>query len=545
MIQGGVHSLRVCLSPRKKLILFLMLSIAALATLLSVFKREVTYMKARSEGREGGRVTSGHKRGGVQLDKHSVEQALRRRFDEEASVIFVPGEEWAGSIDDQRAVTGGEKRGKADTVNERNKERQNEGSVGEKVGKGDGDQTRNSPNVGDRDEVDADADYVRDHPLDSEEERSVDVDYSDVDSTDTQGQVDEDYGVYEDTSVHSYVPQDAAAKPAMGSSDAPPEAEPAVQKALEELKACKSLDCIGKAHKKLKGKTKFNAPHYFLIGFQKCATTSVNNYLRGHPEYMPSVLKEAHYFTACAKSWNDTNCKANSTQDYIDNYLRISDAVDNGLTAATVDASVDYAWKGEDLAREIHKVFPWLKIVVMMREPISRVISYTRMWTQKGVRTSTHRDNRIACDDGEDLFDCLYPHLTPTAYTGHYAAPLEGWLKVWPADQIHVIQFEEFVSETDAVMRRLKKFLGLDPTLPENQQLYNVNTRKDSGGSPMKRREYRTLIEMARPDSERVADLLQKHGLAEKDAWMRRWQQVWDGNLKACGPDRICMINSN
>ena len=545
MIQGGVHSLRVCLSPRKKLILFLMLSIAALATLLSVFKREVTYMKARSEGREGGRVTSGHKRGGVQLDKHSVEQALRRRFDEEASVIFVPGEEWAGSIDDQRAVTGGEKRGKADTVNERNKERQNEGSVGEKVGKGDSDQTRNSPNVGDRDEVDADADYVRDHPLDSEEERSVDVDYSDVDSTDTQGQVDEDYGVYEDTSVQLYVPQDAAAKPAMGSSDAPPEAEPAVQQALEELKACKSLDCIGKAHKKLKGKTKFNAPHYFLIGFQKCATTSVNNYLRGHPEYMPSVLKEAHYFTACAKSWNDTNCKANSTQDYIDNYLRISDAVDNGLTAATVDASVDYAWKGEDLAREIHKVFPWLKIVVMMREPISRVISYTRMWTQKGVRTSTHRDNRIACDDGEDLFDCLYPHLTPTAYTGHYAAPLEGWLKVWPADQIHVIQFEEFVSETDAVMRRLKKFLGLDPTLPENQQLYNVNTRKDSGGSPMKRREYRTLIEMARPDSERVADLLQKHGLAEKDAWMRRWQQVWDGNLKACGPDRICMINSN
>ena len=502
-------------------------------------------MKARSQGREGGRVTSGHKRGGVQLDKHSVEQALRRRFDEEASVIFVPGEEWAGSIDDQRAVTGGEKRGKADTVNERNKERQNEGSVGEKVGKGDGDQTRNSPNVGDRDEVDADADYVRDHPLDSEEERSVDVDYSDVDSTDTQGQVDEDYGVYEDTSVQLYVPQDAAAKPAMGSSDAPPEAEPAVQQALEELKACKSLDCIGKAHKKLKGKTKFNAPHYFLIGFQKCATTSVNNYLRGHPEYMPSVLKEAHYFTACAKSWNDTNCKANSTQDYIDNYLRISDAVDNGLTAATVDASVDYAWKGEDLAREIHKVFPWLKIVVMMREPISRVISYTRMWTQKGVRTSTHRDNRIACDDGEDLFDCLYPHLTPTAYTGHYAAPLEGWLKVWPADQIHVIQFEEFVSETDAVMRRLKKFLGLDPTLPENQQLYNVNTRKDSGGSPMKRREYRTLIEMARPDSERVADLLQKLGLAEKDAWMRRWQQVWDGNLKACGPDRICMINSN
>ena len=531
-----------------------MLSIAAAATLLSVFKREVTYMKARSEGRDSGGVTSGHKQGGVLLDKHSVEQALRRRFDEEASLVYVPGEEWAGSIDDQRTVPGGD-RGKTTTATEKSKDtlegnKKNKVNAGkEKDGRND-DETHNRRDGADEEEFDGsdvDADYVRDHALDSKEDGSADdVDYSDGDSTVVQGQLDEDYGVYEDTSVHSYVPQDATAKPAKGGFDAPPKlVEPAVHQALEELKACKSLECIGKAHKKLKGKTKFNAPHYFLIGFQKCATTSVNNYLRGHPEYMPSVLKEAHYFTSCAKSWSEPNCKANSTQDYIDNYLRIADAADNGLMAATVDASVDYAWKGEELARDIHKVFPWLKIVVMMREPISRVISYTRMWTQRGVRTSTHKDNRIACDDGEDLFDCLYPHLTPTAYTGHYAAPLEGWLKVWPADQIHVIQFEEFVSETDAVMRRLKKFLGLDPTLPENQQLYNVNTRKDSGGSPMKRREYRTLIEMARPDSERVADLLQKHGLAEKDAWMRRWEQVWDGNLKACGPDRICMINSN
>ena len=528
-----------------------MLSIAALATLLSVFKREVTYMKARSEGREDGSVALGNKRGGVQLDKHSVEQALRRRFDEEASVVFVPGEEWAGSIDDQRAVTGGEKEGKAAEVNEKNKERQSERNERKKAEKGDDGQKLHLHDVdnggeSDADESDVDADYVRDHRLTSEGERSVDLDYVDYgDSSDALEQVNEDYGVYEDTTAQSFVPQGASSQQAKGGFGAPPEVKPSVQQALAELKACKSLECIGEAHKKLEGKTKFNAPHYFLIGFQKCATTSVNNYLRGHPEYMPSVLKEAHYFTACAKSWNDTNCKANSTQDYIDNYLRIADAVDNGLKAATVDASVDYAWKGEDLAREIHKVFPWLKIVVMMREPISRVISYTRMWTQKGVRTSTHKDNRIACDDGEDLFDCLYPHLTPTAYTGHYAVPLEGWLNVWPADQIHVIQFEEFVSETDAVMRRLKKFLGLDPTLPENRQLYNVNTRKDLGGSPMKRREYRTLVEMARPDSERVADLLQKHGLAEKDAWMRRWQQVWDANLEACGPDRICMINSN
>lgn len=351
--------------------------------------------------------------------------------------------------------------------------------------------------------------------------------------------------VYEDSTDVSDLRLDAKDEYEQDSDDDDSMFDQETRQALEHLKRCTTISCIQASHKKLKGKTKFNAPHFFLIGFQKCATTSVNHYLRGHPEYLPSILKEAHYFTACQKSWNDSNCKANSTQDYIRNFLRIKDAAEDGLLSATVDASVDYAWKGEELAREIRKVFPWLKIVVMMREPISRVISYTRMWTQKGVRVSTHKDNRIACDENEELFDCLYPHLTPSAYTGHYAIPLEGWLKVWPSRQIHVIQFEEFVEKTDAVMRRLKEFLGMDPTLPENVQLYNVNTRKDSGGSPMKRRQYRTLVEMARPDSEKVATLLQKYGLFNKDTWMKRWEHVWDQTLQSCNASRICMVNSN
>lgn len=445
------------------------------------------------------------------------------------SIIYVPGEEWAGSI----SATHGHGQASPAAVRE---------PEDEKAVVPEGKQTQQKPEP-----LEKDIEYEKDEEDDDEEEyirdgksspENTELDYEEASNPDGSDDADEDVD-----EEYSYDPKD------MDVFEEDDEADQAIDeetvKALEYLKSCRTLECIKKAHKNLQGRTKFNAPHFFLIGFQKCATTSVNHYLRGHPEYLPSVLKEAHYFTACRKSWNDTNCKAKSTEDYIDNYLRIKDVAENGLLTATVDASVDYAWKGEELARDIHKMFPWLKIVVMLREPISRVISYTRMWTQKGVRTSTHKDNRIACDSGEDLFDCLYPHLTPTAYTGHYAVPLEGWLKVWPADQIHVIQFEEFVSNTDAVMRRLKKFLGMDPTLPQGAQLYNVNTRKDSGHSPMKRREYRTLVEMARPDSEKVANLLQRYGLANRKEWMGRWQSVWDGVLNSCNSSRICMVNSN
>ena len=519
-----------------KILFFLILSIASTLALIGAFKYDhcmmfVLFLPSREEEdslnfcascrRETSYIDTG-----LFLDNKNDNRddfslngdSLSNNKNTEEELTFVPGEEWAGSISATHAPEQS-----SPVVEEQQTQVTPEHKETQKDDK--------TPDIGIEDQnEDDDDEYVRD-------------------GKSSPGEMDDDYtynpsGSDEDEE-YSYDPEDVNPIPENKSDVIDGTKDEELSESLDYLKSCTTLECIKKAHNKLQGKTKFNAPHFFLIGFQKCATTSVNHYLRGHPEYLPSVLKEAHYFTACRKSWNDTNCKAKSTKDYIDNYLRIKDVAENGLLTATVDASVDYAWKGEELAQDIHKMFPWLKIVVMLREPISRVISYTRMWTQKGVRTSTHKENRIACDSGEELFDCLYPHLTPTAYTGHYAVPLEGWLKVWPADQIHVIQFEEFVSNTDAVMRRLKKFLGMDPTLPEDVQLYNVNTRKDSGDSPMKRRQYRTLVEMARPDSEKVANLLHKYGLANRKEWMGRWQSVWDGVLNSCNASRICMVNSN
>lgn len=94
-------------------------------------------------------------------------------------------------------------------------------------------------------------------------------------------------------------------------------------------------------------------------------------------------------------------------------------------------------------------------------------------------------------------------------------------------------------------MHELKMFLGMDPNLPEHSSLYNVNTRKSTGGSLMTKKQYRKLIRLARPDSERVAQLLHERGLADGKEWMGRWEGVWDGILQSCNASKICMVNSN
>ena len=155
-----------------------------------------------------------------------------------------------------------------------------------------------------------------------------------------------------------------------------------LEETLAELSTCTSIKCIIRVHDKLDGRTRFNLPHFFLVGWQKCATTSVNAFLRHHYQYLPGLLKEPHYFSVCQSNVNAPHCEAKNETQYLRDFLRIREAAESKLELATMDASADYAQKGGPLARRLYRLFPWLKVVIMIREPISRVISYTRMHTQ-------------------------------------------------------------------------------------------------------------------------------------------------------------------
>lgn len=50
--------------------------------------------------------------------------------------------------------------------------------------------------------------------------------------------------------------------------------------------------------------------------------------------------------------------------------MRLGDALEGGLSAAAVEASTHYGKNGRALAGPLASLFPWLKVVVSMREPI-------------------------------------------------------------------------------------------------------------------------------------------------------------------------------
>lgn len=98
------------------------------------------------------------------------------------------------------------------------------------------------------------------------------------------------------------------------------------------------------------------------------------------------------------------------------------------------------------VAAGIRRELPWLRLVLSMREPISREISgrvhlmelNTR---QQGPPTpGMHNECLLRLARGQgSMYECVLPHLAHTNAT-RYAEALEAWLAAWPRSQLHVIQ---------------------------------------------------------------------------------------------------------
>ena len=97
----------------------------------------------------------------------------------------------------------------------------------------------------------------------------------------------------------------------------------------------------------------------------------------------------------------------------------------------------------------------------------------------------------------------------------------------------------------EKVLYDLKAFLGMDVNLPD-RTIANVNSRREGQGYPMGRGQYLRLVRMVKADAYRTAEMLDRYGLADKTAWMARWQAVWNKFLAKCPTfEEQCSIDSN
>ena len=303
---------------------------------------------------------------------------------------------------------------------------------------------------------------------------------------------------------------------------------------LAELATCTRLSCIIRVNDKIDGRTAFNFPHFFLLGFPHSGQHRLLQFLNRHSEVDDSVpLNGSSWFHACQSEDPALRqgCNAASEADYVQNFLNAKKAADRGLELVTLDASSDYISAGGPLARKLYRYFPWAKVVMILRDPLTRVLAKI---------TKRNPDGSITylCPEKRQLLGCIQDHLD--AGDGKYADAIEGWLTTFPNHQIHVIQYEELLQAPEKVLFDLKYFLGMSVgELTGKFNMHGVPTTT----ATFRKGQYMRLIRSIESELDATLSLLQSHSVGvHKRSWLARWEAGWQSVLSSCSEQDECVV---
>ncbi len=196
-------------------------------------------------------------------------------------------------------------------------------------------------------------------------------------------------------------------------------------------------------------------PNFIIAGVNKAGTTSLWTYLAGHPGVGPSAVKETCYWLPLRYPGEPLP----PIETYHQQFLGHDDL------PVRMESTPGYFFGGQPLAQAIDQACPGVKIAIVLREPVSRLLSFYKF---KQSQLELPRDLSLkqyidACralsnDDLQRRDNNPYFGLAG----GCYAQPLRAWQHVF-GDRLRVLWFDDLKDNPKRVVASLCDWLDLDP----------------------------------------------------------------------------------
>lgn len=193
-------------------------------------------------------------------------------------------------------------------------------------------------------------------------------------------------------------------------------------------------------------------PDWLIIGAPKCGTTSLFRYLGQHPQIYLTPGKEPHFYVGDERhpEW---------AVDDVDRYLaRFEDAEADQLCG---EASTWYLYS-RTAAERIQKYAPNTKCIALLRHPVDRAYSAWSFRVQNGWESL---DFLEAIEREETRISNGRWWGTHYLNTGRYCEQLRRFYRHLGSGRVHVLWFEKFKGNPEAVTRDVLSFLGVDPSI--------------------------------------------------------------------------------
>lgn len=207
-------------------------------------------------------------------------------------------------------------------------------------------------------------------------------------------------------------------------------------------------------------------PNFVIAGAVKAGTTSLFYYLGQHPQVYRSPIKETRFFTFDPDN-PDHVAKSNRYFPIrtLDAYLAQFDGVQD--EKAIGEASPNYLISPHAPVK-MKELMPDVRLIFSLRSPVDRLYSKYSMGVASGALSG-------------DVYEVLRPGGKQAQFN-RYAPYFRHWLNYFDREQMKIILFEDFKSDSSAVLQSVFRYLEIeDQFMPDTSKRHNV------GGIPKNR----------------------------------------------------------
>ena len=246
-------------------------------------------------------------------------------------------------------------------------------------------------------------------------------------------------------------------------------------------------------------------PDFLIIGAQRGGTTSLFNYLAGHPAVAAVRDKELHYF--------DLNLSAGRGWYQAHFPLRLARAQRVG------EATPMYLFHPA-APQAVQTLLPRVKLIALLRNPVDRAYSHyqlERRAGRQGIESLSFADavaaeqerlaggvDRLQTDPASPSFVAM--HFSYLA-RGLYVDQLQAWRRFFPAGQMLILRSEDFYERPAVIFRQVLDFLDLSAWEPAAYRPFNQISGQTADFSE-KPAVFGELAAFFRPHNRRLTDFL-------------------------------------
>lgn len=196
-------------------------------------------------------------------------------------------------------------------------------------------------------------------------------------------------------------------------------------------------------------------PDFIIIGAEKCGTSSLYNYISQHQQVLASLESKIHFFTY-------------NFDKGLDWYRSHFPRIDRSCEYITGEVSNSYLSYYQNTSDKLFKLFPEVKLLTLLRNPVARSISHYQQLVRLGQENRSFAEVvsiEIAIFDGvENIWSIKQKYWkigNGTIWHSLYVYFLQKWLNKFERTQILIIKSEDLLYNPAGIMNRVFEFLEL------------------------------------------------------------------------------------